>query len=142
MEQRIEIANGSLSLCCSSDGTDVVVRDEKRGVAWNLDERTRIYRTVGQDGSRLLGPGNAVVLGEKTIRQEFEIEGGKLFFLWELLKDGIEVRLSCEGEGEQLSGVSLPGSFLPEEGKLQLALPVMQGLLFDGRGEQIGRAHV
>jgi hypothetical protein len=33
------------------------------------------------------------------------------------------------------SAVALPGAFAPESQKLRLALPVMQGLLFDGRGE-------
>jgi len=135
MNQKIEITNGALSLCCAADGTDVVVRDEKRELSWNLDEHTRVYRIDGERDSRLLGSGSAVVLGERAIRQEFEAEGEKLTFLWKLLEDGLEVELSCREEGERLNGVALPGSFLPEEGKLQLALPVMQGLLFDGRGE-------
>jgi len=125
MNQKIEITNGALSLCCAADGTDVVVRDEKRELSWNLDERTRVYRIDGERDSRLLGSGSAVVLGERAIRQEFEAEGEKLTFLWKLLEDGLEVELSCREEGERLNGVALPGSFLPEEGKLQLALPVM-----------------
>lgn len=60
--------------------------------------------------------------------------------LWELFEDGLRVTLSFEHSGGKLRSVALPGSFFPVDRPLYLALPVMQGVLFSGRGEPFERA--
>lgn len=51
-----------------------------------------------------------------------------------MLPDGVSITLDVDDTHEPLTAVSLPGSFVPETGALQLALPIMQGLLYSGYG--------
>ena len=102
---------------------------------WKLDERTR-YCWIGQSNERIpLGVGTAKALSPDVISQEFRVGGRTLWLRWRLVEEYVNVTLSFEGDGGDIQAVSLPGSFLPEQEKLTLALPVMQGVLFDGRGE-------
>jgi hypothetical protein len=68
------------------------------------------------------------------VKQTYAVNVARIHFLWELIEGGLAVTLSVEGAEKILSSVALPGAFAPESQALQLGLPVMQGLLFDGRG--------
>lgn len=133
----VRVHNDFLELCCKPDGTRLAIRDKKRRVTWRLDDRTRRYHT----GLRMqpLGRGTATALGPTAIRQEFDVEGERLSLLWELFEDGLKVTLSFEQGGGKLRSVALPGSFFPVDRSLCLALPIMQGVIFNGRGEPFER---
>ncbi|MFB3894390.1 MAG: hypothetical protein ACE15C_20490 [Phycisphaerae bacterium] len=130
----IRIANRLIELTCNEDGTGLVLRDIQRGLSWKLDEQTRRCRIGGDKGDRPLGAGMASALDTGAVVMQFVVEGEFLTLLWELKDDYVEVTATFGGDGGRLQSVALPGSFAPAEGKLTLALPIMQGLLFDGRG--------
>jgi hypothetical protein len=72
----------------------------------------------------------------ELLRERFRLDGGvELVYEWRLLGDGVEVTLRCPQGAAAVSWASLPGSFAPAAGGLTLALPVMQGVLYDGRGD-------
>ena len=56
------------------------------------------------------------------------------------LPDGVEVRLAPP-ESAEIEAVSMPGSFSPEGEKKKLLLPIMQGMLWDGRGEHLSHVN-
>ena len=131
----IQISNDHVMICCEPDGTRFTIRDKKRGMAWRLDGRTRTYRLDPKAEPEYLGTGRVTVLGPEAIREDYDVDGRRLSFLWELLEDGVAVTLEADEARGGFQSVALPGSFLPERGPLRLALPMMQGLLYDGRGE-------
>lgn len=131
---QIAVANPLLEIRCREDGTEVRLIDRRRGICWELDEQTRYCRLSEDTAPRPLGSGRAWVAGERALIQEFELSGAVIHLEWLLLDDGVEVILTAT-EPTAVAAASLPGSFRPTAGSLRLALPVMQGVLFDGRGE-------
>lgn len=129
----ISIANEAVALHCEADGSRTVIEDLRRHVSWQLDDLTRTAIPLG--GSRAgLPTGSAAVLSPVALQQQYEVAGCRVRFVWELLPDGVTVTVSADESKTALNGVALPGSFAPLDGALTLALPIMQGVLYDGRG--------
>ncbi len=138
----VELKNKALYLGISEDGTRVIVRDNERGMEWELDPSTISYRRYAgkvdtlndlPDLKRIpLGQGKAVRQGQ-AIRVEYLLAGGQASFVWVLGQDHLEVSLQVTAQDAVL--VSLPGAFYPSQGKNELLLPVSQGILWRGTKE-------
>jgi len=131
----IRVTNGRLTLACDPHSGQLTVRDESRDISWRLDERTRTYCRKPGDPPEPLGKGTFAAAGQSAIQETFDLGSIEISILWELMDDCVAVTLDADGAQGCLFAVSLPGSFVPEGAKVSLAIPVMQGLAYDGRGE-------
>jgi hypothetical protein len=133
------LANSTLDLTCQPDGARLTLHDKRRGVDWQLDDATRLAWLGGSPGGRPLPPGQAEALSDRALRLTFVLDGRRAVYIWQLLDDGAEVTLEFEHAGGALQAIALPGSFAPRGARLALALPIMQGVLWDGRGTPFER---
>ena len=106
-----------------------------RDVTWRLDEATRSYSVGESKPRRLLSGVCHEGRGGSAIHEEFQLPGARVTYVWELLDDGVLVTLESDGRADDLRLISLPGSFRADGLATRLAIPIMQGLLYDGRGE-------
>jgi hypothetical protein len=143
----VEIKTKILSLRMSDDGTDVVITDLKRGMEWELDPATRVYRPYREEfyleradrdtisgkldlPKRKLGRGTIVESTAAMIRVQFNVPEGKIEYRWKIDDDHLEATLTACPAGVEF--VALPGAFYPMRGQAQLALPIYQGVLCRG----------
>ena len=121
-----------LRLEVSDDGSDLVLTDRRRGCRWRLDARHQGFRaSMEKSGFVPLNGGRAVRDGAALV-VSYSVPGGVACFRWSLVSDHAEVALECDSE--EIEFVSLPGSFFPEEGTHEVAIPVYQGLLLKDEG--------
>ncbi len=135
----IQLSNDVLTLTYRSEDGQISIRDAKRDITWQLDAATRCYWHAGQQHA-LPQSTHAEALTDVALRERFDVLGKPLTYTWQLLDDGVEVTLSFEHIEGELESVALPGSFMPENKALTLAMPIMQGVLYDGRGEPFARS--
>jgi hypothetical protein len=136
----ISIQNPILAITCQENGAGLILLDKKRGTRWALDERSLVYG----DGSRstwgsletprkALVPCSAKTDGYNTLTVSCQAGETQLDVRYVLHDEYVEARLPVP-TGEDIGYVSLPGSFSPVGEELKLLLPIMQGMLWDGRG--------
>ncbi len=121
-----------------ADG-QLIIHDTRRGVNWRLDLATRCYWHAGRQHELPQPAHSTVATSDGAMREEFIVLGKRITYVWRLLDDGVAVSLEFDHEDGELDSVALPGSFAPEDGALTLALPIMQGVLYDGRSESFAR---
>jgi hypothetical protein len=137
----LELSNDRCSLVCDSSTGQFELHDRKRNVTWRLDEMTRSY-SVGESGPRRLPTGvYSDAFGGRAIHEEFQLPGALVTYVWELLEDGVRVTLESDTPADDIRLISLPGSFRADGVATRLAVPIMQGLLYDGRGEAFEEIH-
>ena len=124
----------NLAVTCDESGRDLAIVDRKRGTRWALDEKTMVYGSSPDLAKRQpLVPTAARRDGSDSLIVSYRAGDTPLDVRY-ILRDGcVEVRLPVPASGD-LRFVSLPGSFAPAGERLKLLLPVMQGMLWDGRG--------
>jgi hypothetical protein len=138
---RISLANKTLALCCEQDGSGLLLEDRQRQVNWRLDEQSLVYGTGGEPQQcKPLQPVAARVVGENLLIVVLRAGEGELEMRWHLRTDHIELRLPPPA-ADDIRCVALPGSFTPENEPVKLLLPIMQGMLWDGRGEPFEVIH-
>ncbi len=98
-----------------------------------LDQSTQVY---GKD-KEALQPVAAALEGDSRISISYEAGAALVKMIYEIKGGYAEVRMPVP-LGEP-GIVSFPGSFLPEGENLKFIIPVMQGMLWDGRGEPFER---
>jgi hypothetical protein len=136
----ISIQNPILAVACQEDGAGLMLFDKKRGTRWVLDEKSLVY----EDGSRstwgsletprkALVPCSAKTDGYNTLTVSYQAGETQLDVRYVLHDEYVEARLPVP-TGEVIGYVSLSGSFEPVGEELKLLLPIMQGMLWDGRG--------
>jgi hypothetical protein len=136
----ISLRNGTYALSCRDGGAGLVLHDLKRGADWALDEKSLVYEDAAADpaaaaASRrkpLLASGAQIIHGDTLVISYWAGEIS-LDVHYVLHEEFIEVNLPAANSG-QLTYVALPGSFSPQGEPLKLLLPIMQGMLWDGRG--------
>lgn len=131
----MRIANERIALECRDDGGGVVLEDRRRGQRWRLDEDSLVAGPAAGDtpdpATARAVPAGAVGDGDTlTLELRAGAVGARLVFA--LRANHVEVRCA---PAPGLGLVSLPGSFCAEDGSAQLLLPIMQGMLWDGRGD-------
>lgn len=136
------IRNGAAAVTADESGRGLKLSDLKRGTEWRLDEASAVWGGEiigdypGPEAERLikLEPAEARVSGD-ILTLTCRAGGAPVVFLYSLLEDGVKVRLAVP-QSDEIRAVSMPGSFLPEGERVRLLLPVMQGMLWDGRGQE------
>jgi hypothetical protein len=136
----ITITNPLFTLTCDENGHNLTLTDRPRGTRWVLDEKSLVYGGVsrsiwgGPDSLPLpLLPAAARSDDPGTLIVSYYAGAMNLDLAYTLHEGYVEVRLPVPMEGD-IGLVSLPGSFMPQEERLTLLLPIMQGMLWDGRG--------
>ncbi|MBI4024309.1 MAG: hypothetical protein HY360_04965 [Verrucomicrobia bacterium] len=144
------LCNDHLELSMQADGTDVLLWDAARNVAWRLDESTRLTarevarhdteayaeKSIASPAAKVkpLGPGSARKLGETVIACRHRSASGEVILRWALEQD--QIRVTAEpSDGAGATALALPGTFRPENEKGFLsAIPNGQGILHTGKG--------
>jgi len=132
--------NANLELSCCENGTGITITDCKTGQSWTIDENSLVYGGVDNDGGyktpfNMLCPLKAEKIDESQICVTYIAgDNGGVTLIYEVCDDFVEVVLSAEMDGK-IGAVSLPGSFNPTGDAKKYLLPIMQGMLWDGRGE-------
>ena len=136
-----QVTNKALSLCCEEDGSGLILLDRQRDVRWRLDEKSLVYGTGGDlRQCDALRPVAAHVGGEDALVVVLRAGERELEMRYHLRADHVEVRLPPPAAAD-IRCVSMPGSFTPEGEVPQLLIPIMQGMLWDGRGEPFEAIH-
>jgi hypothetical protein len=138
------VQNNAMAISVESNGRGVRLIDLRRGTIWVLDEasvkwggrmtRNNDYPTrEGEASLKPLIPLSACASGnELTIT--CDAGGCPVTYIYTLLEDCVEVRLLPPASLE-IEAISMPGAFRLENEPMKLLLPIMQGMLWDGRGE-------
>lgn len=134
----LTLSNERIALSCGEDGRGLLLNDKLRGQSWMLDERTLVYAEAGSNAPhqapfKPLVPLRAQTGDDGMLRLFLQAGSGEVELQFQLLLDGVEVILPLTEH--PLGAVSMPGSFLPGEGPAKYLLPIMQGMLWDGRGD-------
>lgn len=135
----VNVSNGKLAVICEENGRGLTVIDRQREVNWLLDERTLIFEKAGGSDMisgvpRPLTPVFAEKLNDCTLTVSLKAEEETISFYYSLNEEYIEVRLKTPVSPD-IGIISMPGSFSPCRGNMRLLLPIMQGVLWDGRGQ-------
>lgn len=130
----IQIENETIALLCAEDGAGFEVVDRRRGTRWALDRETLVWsRHSDGDVREPLVPVAASTDGGDTLVVSWRAGDGSLEMRYILREDHVEARLPVPQAGD-VRFVPLPGSFAPVGERYSLLLPIMQGMLWDGRG--------
>lgn len=136
----LSIQNDMIGISCYDNGAGLAVTDLKRKQKWLLDEKSLGFTRPNHNAwgnieapievfsavsARQVDPGRLVITYQADEAQ-FNIEY--------CLRDRyIEVVLPTT-KHTTIGAVTLPGSFLPANHSSKILLPIMQGMLWDGRG--------
>lgn len=135
----LTISTPYLSVSCDAKGEGLAIEDRVRGARWSLDygslafSRSAFRKRVpppGIDGT--LAPVEARQVDD-AIRVTFEADGERVAYTYRLEGHSVVVSLAADTAGT-IQGMSLPGQFLPDKGRVQFLLPIMQGMLWRGGG--------
>ena len=130
------INNGVMEIAVGDDGTGLRVTDLRRRATWLHDAERMTCVTTDSEHRLPMKALGARREGEALI-VEMTVPDGLVRYTWRLLPDGVEVALAVTSN--TVTAVPLPGSFQPEGERAQILMPVWQGVLFRGDGEEWGR---
>ena len=136
----LSIENAAAQITCTEAGTELAIIDKRRGTRWLLDPSSLGYGPAPQSvwghpdaDPQPLVPERALVTGDGELTITYRAGVAQLEIRYRVQTGYVEVRLPVPASDE-IGLVTLPGSFVPEEERLRLLLPIMQGMLWDGRG--------
>lgn len=124
------IKNSAAGIYCSENGRGLALVDRNRGTRWVMDEKTLVY---GPDRKPLV-PFAANAEGQDKLVIAYRAGEISVQVIYEIKDKYVEVRLPVP-EKDETGEISLAGSFIPAGEDMKLLLPIMQGMLWDGRGE-------
>jgi len=143
----MQVRNDTVLISVGEDGCELKMTDLHRGTVWVLDEASvswngRIMRNdyptpEGIASMKQMRPISASTV-ENVLQVTYTAGGCPVMYSWHLLEDGVEVRLAPPGNVD-IEALSMPGAFHPENEPMKLLLPIMQGMLWDGRGDPFER---
>jgi hypothetical protein len=140
----LTIQNEIIAITCDESGNSLTLTDRKRGTRWVLDPQSLGYGGL-VDGAYPGGPeANPKPLIPISARFASRADLTVAYRAGEVI---LEIRYSLRAEyieacllmtnSAEVGFVTLPGSFQPEGERLKLLLPIMQGMLWDGRGPKL-----
>ena len=132
----IAVQNNTCAITCQENGAGLEMLDKKRGTRWALDDKSLVYGSDLQGARTPLIPCRAQTDGYDTLMVSYQAGEAPLDIRYILREEFIEVRLPAPTRLD-MDYISLPGSFTPVREKLKLVLPIMQGMLWDGRGPAV-----
>jgi len=131
----MHITNDRIALECRDDGSGLVLEDRIRRQRWCLDEESLVAGpAMGDEPNPDAARATPVDAGIDGDTLTLRVRGGNVdaHLAFTLRADHVEVRCA---PAPGLGLVSLPGSFRAEDETARLLLPIMQGMLWDGRGD-------
>lgn len=137
------IQNDTILLECDDTAQTLALIDKRRGTRWVLDRQSLGYGGV-IDGAypggpeaqpEPLTPRGARSSDPAELTVTYRAGEADLEICYTLKDDYVEVRMPPAAG--KIGFASLPGSFLPAGERLKLLLPIMQGMLWDGRGPEL-----
>ena len=139
----VSIQNENVVVICEPDGHGLTILDKKRWTRWSLDERTLVFgkdprpdfSQGGERGLKRLQPTRASAAGD-ALAVSYQAEDVPVEVVYRLTDEYVQVEVSGQLP-ESVGYLALPGSFQPEKERLQVLLPIMQGMLWDGKGPEI-----
>jgi hypothetical protein len=121
-------------LLCDESGHGLTLIDARRGTHWRLDEAGAVFGATADPAAWMpLVPRGARAPDDETLIVSVRAGDSELEMVYRLREDHVEVRLPPP-VSDAVRAVTLPGAFTPEGEPLRLLLPIMQGMLWDGRG--------
>lgn len=139
------IHNETVMLEVKENGHGLRMSDTKRGTVWLLDESSvrwnsritaRDYPTAdGIATMKVMQPVSAE-LDANRLRITYQAGNAQVSYVYSLLTGGVEVSLSPP-DSLEIEALSMPGAFYPENETKKILLPIMQGMLWDGRGADV-----
>jgi len=130
----ITISNDNLAVVCHESGHGLTLVDVRRSVRWSLDEQTLVWGNSADLSQRQpLVPLQASSTDRQTLALIYRAGETELHITYTLHDTHLEVRFPPP-PADDLQFTALPGSFIPNEPHHRLLLPIMQGMLWDGRG--------
>jgi hypothetical protein len=129
------IENSLMVIMCDADGQNLTLVDKRRGVSWLLDQKTLVIGTALPPVQREeLIPIAAQKTFPNTIDVTLKAGEVKLILRIRMLENHSEWRVTAPSASD-IQYFSMPGAFIPEGNSFKLLLPIMQGMLWDGRGQ-------
>lgn len=134
----LAIKSSNIGIYCLDNGKGLSISDYRTGESWALDEKSLVYGEVDNDGGQKakLNPMEVVkaeTIGGDKLCLSFRAGSNEIKMIYALCADYIEIVMPADLTGET-GIVSFPGSFSPSNGSSKHILPIMQGMLWDGRG--------
>jgi hypothetical protein len=136
----ISLHNARYAISCQENGAGLLLHDLKRGSAWRLDEQSLVYGESSRDlqsgiktTCKPLLPCGARTGDLNTLVISYQAGTAHIEVRYALHDDYIEASLPVPASDE-ISYLSLPWAFIPQGETMKLLLPIMQGMLWDGRG--------
>ncbi|HUT56456.1 MAG TPA: hypothetical protein VNA25_01125 [Phycisphaerae bacterium] len=127
------LQNDAIGLHVNDDGTGLVLADRRRRCRWRLGAAHRGCRLEGaRDEFLPLAAGSAVRQG-RSIVATHPLSQGTARFTWTLAED--HVRVTLQSDAEDVEFIALPGAFFPDGSPHEVAIPVYQGLILRGGGD-------
>ena len=135
----LSIQNELITLTCTEDGQNLSIVDSITREEWTLDRDRLVYGSVDQAEGRKaelkpMVPASATLQSADSLVITYQAGDHPIRMIYTLLPDCLEVVMPADVSAE-IGLVSFPGSFNPTSGSKKYILPVMQGMLWDGRGE-------
>ncbi len=134
--------NDYICLTCEENGQGLLLIDQRRKTRWALDPQSLVYGKAVQNPWGNLDPEPQPLVplyarygDDSTIVVTYQAGTSGLEMCFRIMEEFVEVSLSGVTD-DQVGHVSLPGSFIPHNEPLSLLLPIMQGMLWDGRGRR------
>lgn len=137
----LQITNDCLAIGCERDGSGLTLIDCQRKVRWRVDEASLVHGIdPSERGRQILRPLSARQAANDTLAIELQAGEHVVEVHYHLRPDHIDVRLP-QLTTHQIGFLAVAGFFRPEEDTFSLLLPIMQGMLWDGRGEPFDVVH-
>lgn len=141
------IKNSAVAVSVEENGRALKMMDLKRGTVWVLDEASIMWSgcIVHNDYPTSEGIASMKTMqpvstseADNVLQVTYEAGGFPVTYTYFLLADGVEVHLAPP-DSKEIEALSMPGAFHPENEPMKLLLPIMQGMLWDGKGEPLNR---
>jgi hypothetical protein len=130
---RYGISAQDMPLLCHETGADLTFVDKKRGTRWLLDPRSQIVsQQASLETQQLFQPVSSRIEDCRMI-VTYQVGNAYIDFQYILHEKYVEVHCPVT-DSSDVRRLSLPGSFTPDGETFHLLLPIIQGMLRDGRG--------
>ena len=148
----ITLTNKLIELNCAEDASRVVLRDRARDASWYMNRDRMVYG--GKDGAggratplKRLKPLRARKTDDGVLTLAYSADGDEICIMLSLLTDCVEITIPAF-ESRSVGVVSMPFAWEMCDGRgdcddigarrgcgKKYLLPIMQGMLWDGRGD-------
>lgn len=135
----LSVRNSNIGLYCLENGKNLSISDYNTGESWIMDEESLVYGDVDNAGGhkaklKALIPLKAEKIANDKLCLTYSAAISTVMMIYTLCEEYIEVVLSSN-ISDEIGIVSFPGSFNSSQASKKYLLPIIQGMLWDGRGK-------